>query len=225
MLDFFGSSLINEMPSIGEFLIRTACSLLCGLIVALVYMHKNKYSKSMAITLVLLPFTVQVIIMVVNGNVGTGIAVAGAFSLVRFRSVPGSARDIGSLFLAMAMGLVTGIGHILYALIFLLLSSAASLLLVYVRFGQRETNARVMKITIPENLDYEGLFDDILRKYTTSYDLDKVKTSNMGSLYELTYIIQLKSASMPKEFLDELRCRNGNLNILVSREQINGEEL
>ena len=225
MLDFISGNVINEMPGIGEFLLRTACSLLCGFTVAIVYMYKNKYSKSMAITLALLPFTVQVIIMVVNGNIGTGIAVAGAFSLVRFRSVPGSARDIGSLFLAMALGLVTGIGLLLYAVIFLLLSSAASLLLVYIRFGQGEANTRFMKITIPENLDYDGLFDDILAKYTTSFDLQRVRTTNMGSLYELTYIIQLKSPSLPKEFIDDLRCRNGNLNILVSREQNNGEEL
>ena len=225
MLDFLSGSVINEMPSISQFLIRTFCSLLCGSILALVYMYKNKYSKSMAITLVLLPFTVQVIIMVVNGNIGTGIAVAGAFSLVRFRSIPGSARDIGSLFLAMAMGLVTGIGHLLYAVIFLLLSSAASILLVYIRFGQGEAKLRIMKIIIPENLDYDGLFDDIILKYTSSFDLYKVKSINMGSLFELTYMIQLKSPSVPKEFIDELRCRNGNLNILISREENNGEEL
>jgi hypothetical protein len=213
------------MPALNSFLLCTVCSLVFGFIAAMLYMFRNKYSKSMAVTLVLLPVTVQVIIIVVNGNIGTGIAVAGAFSLVRFRSIPGNARDICSLFFAMALGLVTGMGYLFYALIFLLLFGAVSLLLIFVRFGQGETNTRVMRITIPENMDYDELFDDVFEKYTLSFDLEKVKTTNMGSLYELTYLIRLKSVSVPKEMIDELRCRNGNLNILISREQRDGEEL
>jgi len=225
VFDFFNNSVTNEMPALNSFLLCTACSFVFGFASAALYMFRNKYSRSMAITLVLLPVTVQVIIMVVNGNIGAGIAVAGAFSLVRFRSAPGSARDICSLFFAMALGLVTGMGYLFYALIFLLLFAAVSMLLIVVRFGQGETNTRVMKITIPENMDYDGLFDDILQKYTANFDLEKVKTTNMGSLFELTYIVKLKSASVPKEMIDELRCRNGNLNILISREQRDGEEL
>ena len=225
MLDFISRSVTTEMPAFNSFLLCAICSLMFGFAVAAVYMFKNKYSKTMAATLVLLPMVVQVIIMVVNGNIGAGIAVAGTFSLVRFRSVPGNARDIGSLFFAMALGLITGMGYLFYAFIFLLLFSAASIFLVCVRFGQGESNIRVIKITIPENLDQDGLFDDIFAKYTASFDLDTVKTTNMGSLYELTYLVRMKSGFMPKEFIDELRCRNGNLNILISREQHDREEL
>jgi len=225
VFEFINGSVKNVMPALNSFLLCTVCSLVFGFIAAMLYMFRNKYSKSMAVTLVLLPVTVQVIIIVVNGNIGTGIAVAGAFSLVRFRSIPGNARDICSLFFAMALGLVTGMGYLFYALIFLLLFGAVSLLLIFVRFGQGETNTRVMRITIPENMDYDELFDDVFEKYTLSFDLEKVKTTNMGSLYELTYLIRLKSVSVPKEMIDELRCRNGNLNILISREQRDGEEL
>jgi len=225
VLDFFSDNSMKEMPSLIGFSFSVVCSLILGFAVAAIYMFKNKYSKSMAVTLILLPATVQVIITIVNGNIGTGIAVVGAFSLVRFRSVPGNARDICSLFFAMALGLIIGMGFLFYAVIFLLLFSVTSLLLVFLRFGQGEGNTRVMRITIPENLDYDGLFDDILSKYTVSYELDMIKTTNMGSLYELTYLVRLKSSSMPKELIDELRCRNGNLNIQLSREQRDREEL
>ena len=226
MLDFIiNGSLKNELPVFERILFCTACSLIFGFAVAAAYMFRNKYSKSLAATLVVIPAIVQIIIMVVNGNVGAGIAVLGAFSLVRFRSIPGNARDIGHLFLAMALGFVAGMGHIFHAFIFLLLVGGICMLLTYTRFGQGETDARVLRITIPENLDYDGLFDEIFVKYTRSSELETVKTTNMGSLYELTYIIRLKSASMPKEFIDELRCRNGNLNIMISREQRGGEEL
>ena len=225
MLDFITGSVTTDMPAFNSFLLCSLCSIIFGFAVAAVYMFRNKYSKTMASTLALLPMVVQVIIMVVNGNIGAGIAVAGTFSLVRFRSVPGNARDIGCLFFAMALGLITGMGYLFYAFIFLFLFSAVSIFLVCVRFGQGDTNVRVIKIAIPENLDHDGLFDDIFVKYTASFDLDTVKTTNMGSLYELTYLVRMKSVSMPKEFIDELRCRNGNLNILISREQHDREEL
>jgi hypothetical protein len=206
-------------------LLCTVCSLVFGLAVAFVYMFRNKHSKSLAVTLALLPATVQIVIMLVNGNIGAGVAVAGAFSLVRFRSIPGSARDIGSLFFAMALGLATGMGYLFYAFLFLLIVGGAHMLLSVSRFGQGGTDARVLRITIPENLDYDGMFDDLFEKYTRGTELNKVKTTNMGSLYELTYLVRLKGASIPKEFMDELRCRNGNLGILVSCEQRTREEL
>jgi hypothetical protein len=172
----------------------------------------------MPLTLVLLPLTVQVIIMVVNGNIGIGIAVLGAFSLIRFRSIAGNARDIGSLFFAMAMGLVIGMGHLLYAFIFIILFSATSIILVYINFGKGENKSFSLKINIPNNLNYNGLFDDILAKYTSSFELVKVKTIETSGLYELTYDIRLISASVPKELTDELHGRNGNLNIQISRD-------
>ena len=196
-----------------------------GLCVALVYMFKNRYSKGLALTLVLLPATVQMVIMLTSGNIGAGVATAGAFNLIRFRSLPGKARDISSLFFAMALGLATGMGYLFYAFIFVLLIGCASLILTGARFGQETSDNRVLRITIPENLDYDNLFEEIFAAYTKSAELTQVRTSNMGSLYELTYTVRLKSKSMPKMFLDDLRCRNGNLNIILSREQRNGEEL
>ena len=225
MLETITGSITNRMPALNSFVLSSFCSILFGFAVAAIYMFRNRYSKNMAITLVLLPITVQVIITVVSGNIGAGIAVAGAFSLVRFRSIQGNARDIGSLFLAMALGLISGMGYLFYAFIFIFLFGTTSLLLIHFRFGQRKKNTRLMKIIIPENLDYEGLFDDIFAKYTESFELEQVKTINMGSLYELSYLIQLKSSSMSKEFIDEIRCRNGNLNIQIGREQNDGKEL
>ena len=228
MLEVISASIIYNTPTIGNLVICTVCSLALGCIIAGVYMFRNQYSKSLAVTLVFIPATVRIIIMLTSGNIGAGVATAGAFSLVRFRSIPGKARDIGSLFFAMALGLVMGMGYLFYAFVFVLLVGGFSMLLAFLRFGhggQGEAEPRVLRITIPENLDYDGLFDDVFTKYTQSAELDKVRTSNMGSLYELTYSIRLKSPSVPKGFIDELRCRNGNLNILVSREQRDGEEL
>ena len=178
-------------------------------------MYKTRSSQSFAITLAILPAVVQIIIMLVNGNIGAGVAVAGAFSLVRFRSAPGSAKEIGAIFLAMAVGLAAGMGYVFLAAILFLSVSAVMIILTATGFGSRKTE-KTLKITIPENLDYEGLFDDLFEKYTLSHELVKVKTSNMGTLYDLEYIITLKSA-VPKSFIDDIRCRNGNLNIVCGR--------
>jgi hypothetical protein len=225
VLDTITASVTNGTPAFGTLLLCTVCSLVLGFAVAMAYMFRNPYSKSLAVTLVLIPATVQIIIMLVNGNIGAGVAVAGAFSLVRFRSLPGNARDIGHLFFAMALGFVTGMGYLFYAFVFLVLIGGVSLLLAQLHFGQGASDGRVLRITIPEDMDYDGLFDEVFTKHTRSAELEKVKTTNMGSLYELTYLVRLKSAAMPKAFIDELRCRNGNLNILLSREQRGGEEL
>lgn len=181
-------------------------------------MFKTTYTQSFAITLAILPAVVQIIIMLVNGNIGAGIAVAGTFSLVRFRSVPGSAKEISTIFLAMAIGLATGMGYVVLAAVFFLLIAVVILLLTVLNFGHQNNSERKLKITIPENLDYDGLFDDLFEKYTKRHSLDMVKTTNMGTLYELQYHITLIDAQMPKEFMDEIRCRNGNLNIVCSKE-------
>ncbi len=180
-------------------------------------MFKNRCSQSFAVALAVLPAIVQIVIMLVNGNIGAGVAVAGAFSLVRFRSAPGSAREIGYVFLAMAIGLATGMGYVVLAAVFFVVIAVVMLLLAAVNFGSKHDSERVLKITIPENLDYDGLFDDLFEKYTTSHELVKVRTSNMGTLYELQYRIVLKSAQPPKAFIDDIRCRNGNLNIICGR--------
>ena len=225
MLNVISNSVINGELTVWSLTLCTGCSLALGLCVALVYMFKNQYSKSLAVTLVLLPATVQIVIMLTSGNIGAGVATAGAFNLVRFRSLPGKARDIGSLFFAMALGLATGMGYLFYAFVFVLFVGCASMILTAVRFGQTESDSRVLRITIPENLDYDGLFNETFSKHAKSAELTQVRTTNMGSLFELTYAVRLKSDSMPKEFMDDLRCRNGNLNIILSREQRGGEEL
>lgn len=203
--------------STSSLLLCTAAALLLGFGVAAVYMYRNTYAKNFVITLVLLPVIVHTVILMVNGNLGTGVAVMGAFSLVRFRSVPGSAREIGSIFLAMAIGLATSTGNIGYAVLLLILVGATTVILSRSRFGEAKSRKRSLKITIPENLDYDGLFDDLFQQYTDGVRLVQVKTTNMGSLYELHYQIILKEPNINKEFLDALRCRNGNLNIVCGR--------
>ena len=203
--------------TVPAFLICTAVSLLLGLGAALLSMYKNRYSQSFAVTLALLPAMVQVVIMLVNGNIGAGVAVAGAFGLVRFRSAPGTAREIGLIFLAVTLGIATGMGYVALAVVFFLIIALYGAALMSLRFGAGRVNERTLRITIGENLDYEGLFDDLLDQYASHWELERVKTTNMGTLYELTYKVVLREARVPKEFLDALRCRNGNLNIVCGR--------
>lgn len=212
------NSIIETDLTLSSFLICTAVSLALGIGLALVSRFYARTTQSFAVTLAILPVVVQVVIMLVNGNIGAGVAVAGAFSLVRFRSAPGTAREIGVLFLGMAIGLATGMGYVTLAALTFVIVSAALLALTALHFGQHDSGERILKITIPEDLDYEGLFDDLLAQYTTSHSLVKVKTTNMGTLYELEYRITLRSEDVPKAFLDALRCRNGNLNIVCGRE-------
>lgn len=208
-----------------DLLICTAVSLFCGIGIAIVYMYKNIYNKSFVITVALLPAMIQVVIMMVNGNLGTGVAVLGAFSLVRFRSAPGGAREIATIFLSMAIGLATGMGFIGYAILFLLLIGGASIALYSSGFADQKQLEKELRITIPETLDYEGIFDDLFQQYTSKVELMKVKTTNMGSLYELQYHIHERKGIVEKEFIDELRCRNGNLTIVCGRLAVNKEEL
>ena len=199
------------------FLLCTAVSLVLGLGAAALNMYKAKYSQSFVLTLAMLPAIVQLIIMLVNGNIGVGVVVAGTFSLVRFRSANGTAKEIGSIFLAMAIGLSTGMGCLALAAVFFAVMAIFTLLLTTVNFGGRGADERELKITIPENLDYDGLFDDLFKKYTRSAELERVKMTNMGTLYELCYKIVLRDEHTTKAFLDELRERNGNLNIVCGR--------
>lgn len=199
------------------FLICTAVSLVLGVLTGMLCMFKNRCSQSFVLALAVLPAVVQVIIMLVNGNIGTGVAVAGTFGLVRFRSASGTAREISLIFLAMAIGLATGMGYVALAALLFLILAAFLLLLEVARFGAGAENERSLKITIGEDLDYDGLFDDLFQTYTTSHELERVKTTNMGTLYELEYKVVLKDEHSTKSFLDALRCRNGNLNIVCGK--------
>ena len=212
------NSILGSELTLVSFLICTAVSLLLGVGTALVSMYRSRTTQSFAVTLAILPAVVQLVIMLANGNLGAGVAVAGAFSLVRFRSAPGTAKEIGALFLAMSIGLATGMGYVVLAAVFFVIIAAVLFLLTKLDFGTRRTDERLLRITIPENLDYDGLFDDLFATYTTAHTLERVKTANMGTLYELTYRVTLPDDHAPKAFLDELRCRNGNLNITCGRE-------
>ena len=212
------NSIIGTDLTLSVFFICTAVSLVLGIGVAFISMFKTRCTHSFAVAIAVLPAIVQIVIMLVNGNIGAGVAVAGAFSLVRFRSAPGTAKEIGVIFLAMALGLATGMGYVLLAAIFFVIIAGVIILLTALKFGERNSAERILKITIPENLDYDGLFDDLFSQYTKEYSLERVKTTNMGTLYELQYHIVLKEKEVPKTFIDEIRCRNGNLNIVCCKE-------
>ncbi len=224
MLESIFSTLPAEV-TITEILISAGASVLFGIIIALIHMYKNSYSKNFVVTLALLPVMVQLVIMLVNGNLGAGVAVMGAFSLIRFRSVPGNARDISSIFLSMGVGLATGMGYIGVAAIFVALVALLNLVFFSSSFGERNGSVKELKITIPESLDFESVFDDIFYKYAASRELIRVKTTNMGSLFELHYSIALKNEAFQKKMIDEIRCRNGNLNISCGRPSSLKEEL
>lgn len=211
--------------TLAHYLILAGASLLLGLISALVYMFRNTYTKGFVLALVLLPTVVQTVILLVSGNLGAGVAVAGTFSLVRFRSVPGGAREIAAIFAAMAIGLATGMGYIAVAALMTLTVALASLAMVWFRFGEQDANNRRLRVTIPENLDYAAVFDDVFASFTTHAVLKKVKTTNLGSMFELQYEVTLRDPMKEKSFIDALRVRNGNLNILLSRTPQNSEEL
>lgn len=213
--------------SVPEFLLCIGVTLAIGLILAGAYICGNRYTRSFVVTLALLPAIVCVVIMMVNGNVGAGVAVAGAFSLVRFRSVPGTAREIGAIFLGMCAGLIAGMGYLGFAALFTVLLCGAMVIYGRLDFGSRKNGGKykVLHITVPEDLDYTGVFEEVLGEYTSSYELIQVKTTNMGSLFRLTYNLVLKSSEKEKELIDKLRCRNGNLEISVSRRETAAYEL
>lgn len=220
----FDSDLVATI-SISDFLLCMGVSLVLGLVLALAYRFRSRYTKSFVTTLALLPAVVCVVIMLVNGNVGTGVAVAGAFSLVRFRSVPGSAREICALFIAMGIGLICGMGYLGFAVLFAVVLCAAFLAYGFLDFGTKKNADKILSVTIPEDLNYTTVFDDLFEKYTTAHDLVRVKTTNMGSMFRLTYRVTLRDAAQEKDFVDAIRCRNGNLEITVSRQETDLAEL
>lgn len=225
MLDSILTETTSSSLTIGHLLVCMLVSLGLGVFLAILHTYRNTYSKNFIVTLALLPAIVQVVIAIVNGNLGTGVAVMGAFSLVRFRSVPGNSREIGSIFLAMAVGLAAGMGYLGAAVMMSVVIGGAMILLVSLPLGRKGCTKRELKITIPENLDYTGIFDDIFSKYAGRVQLNRVKTVNMGSLYELCFQVDLKAEQEEKKMLDEIRCRNGNLPITCGRVPESREEL
>lgn len=230
MNNFISTSILldetsNISISAGNFTICTLVSIMLGTLIAAIYMFRNEYQKEFIITLAILPAVIQMVIMLVNGNLGTGVAVMGAFSLVRFRSIPGTAREIMNIFLTMAVGLATGMGYLGIAVLFTLVTGVISLLLTASPFGERPCNERFLKIVIPESLDYTEVFDDIFAEYVDSIKLIHVKTSNLGSLYKLEYRVKMKKDASEKKMMDALRCRNGNLEISCGLAAGSREEL
>ena len=212
------NSVIASPMSLTAFLICELSALFLGFLAAVVFTRGEHHSGAYAQTLALLPPVVALVIMLVNGNIGAGLAVAGTFALVRFRSAPGSAKEITGIFFAVALGLACGMGFVGFAVLFFMILAAATVGLERLHFGEPAGTHRQLKITIPENLNYEELFDDLFAQYTRSHELTRVRTTNMGTLYELVYAIELKDPAKTKDFIDAIRCRNGNLNIVCSRE-------
>ena len=217
-------SAMTTVTSAG-FLWCTIASIVLGLVCALIYMYKHNYSKNFVVTLALLPVIVQMVITLVNGNLGAGVAVMGVFNLVRFRSIPGSAKDIGSVFLAMAIALATGMGYIGVAAILTVVVGIFNIIYVTTPFGTPRAPKKQLKITVPEDLEFEGVFDEVLGNYTATYELQNVSTSNMGSLYQLEYSVSMKDDGLEKRMIDELRCLNGNLKIMLGSPQVKREVL
>ncbi len=218
---------LTSVISVKDFLLCLGTSLLLGAILTFSYMYKTRYTKSFLMTLSLLPAVVCVVIMMVNGNVGAGVAVAGAFSLVRFRSVPGTAKEICTLFLAMGAGLISGMGYLAYSLLFTVIMSIMLLLFNKIGFSSGKNTAiyKTVRITIPESLDYTGVFDDVMKEFCSDYEVTQVKSTNMGSMFRITYDVVLRDEKREKEFIDKLRLRNGNLEITVSKQATTVSEL
>ena len=219
------NSIINSNLQVKSFSICIITSIILGFVVALLHMKTTKSNKNFITTLVILPVLVTVVILLVNGNLGTSVAVVGAFSLVRFRSIPGNSKEILDVFFAMSIGLAVGTGYIAFAVIFTLITSLISYILYKTNFGEDQTKDRILKIAIPEDLDYEEAFDDIFKKYLDSVSLRQSKTINMGSMFELTYIVNLKTDIKEKELIDSIRVRNGNLKVSLTHEFDNRESL
>lgn len=216
----------QNVISVGDFLLCVGVALLIGLMISCVYAFRSRYTKSFLITLGILPAIVCIVIMMVNGNIGAGVAVAGAFALVRFRSVAGSAKEIAVLFLAMAAGLVSGMGYLAYAALFSLIICVVLILCQVIKLPVKKRTAdKTLRITIPEDLDYPNLFDDIFAEFTTNCKIVSVKTTNMGSMFKITYHLTEKDVAQEKKMIDALRVRNGNLEISISEQEIKNDEL
>ena len=219
------NSILGDELTVSAVMICFAVSIVLGLIVAVVHKVTSKCSKNFFLTLILLPVLVQAVILMVNGNLGTSVAVLGAFSLIRFRSIPGNSKEIVTIFLAMAIGLATGMGQLIFASVMAVISVILILVMYKVKFETKNDTEKMLKVTVPEDLDYTGAFDEVFSKYTDTCETLQVKTTNMGSMFEIKYKIKMKKNINEKEFIDNLRIRNGNLNITISNPIVEGNEL
>ncbi len=224
MLNSIFNSSTTSSIQVSSLLISIAVSIILGFIIACTHKYTSKYSKNFLITITLLPVLVEAVMIMVNGNLGTSIAIMGAFSLVRFRSIPGTSREILIVFFSMAIGLATGMGQIIFAIMLTLIGCIMILLLNKAKIFDKVNCEKELKIVIPENLDYYDVFNDVFNKYTKSYILEKSKTINMGSCFELTYKVSLNNDKDEKEFIDSIRMKNSNLKVSLSRD-VDGYDL
>jgi len=225
MLETLFTSGVGETLTIGKTLLIIAASLICGLAISQVYIFTHKkegYSSSLPVTFIMLPAIISIIILLIGDNIARAFSLAGAFSLIRFRSAPGDPKDIAYVFFSLAVGLACGMGYIGYAALFAVILGGVMLILNQTKYAGAQNTSMQLKVTVPENLNYEGLFDDVLSKYTSSWQLNRVKTSDFGTLFTLFYNIELDRKYSQKTFLDELRCRNGNLDIALTMNDSNG---
>jgi hypothetical protein len=217
-LDAIFNATINTTLSFKSAVLTIVVSFALGLLISYVYIKthaRGSYSQNFTLTLIMIPCIIAVIILLIGSDVARAFSLAGAFSIIRFRSAPGDPKDISYVFFAMAAGLACGVGLLAYAVFFTVFLCAVMVVLSKINFGARKTPYKVLKVVVPENLDYEREFEDIFNKYTVSHELQKVKTTDLGTLYELVYLINLYYGTNEKEFIDALRCRNGNLNIVL----------
>lgn len=224
MSNLFGTIFTGTL-TVGQFLLAIVSSILFGLVLALAYMYRNTYTKSFISALVLVPAIETVVIMLVNDNIGVGLSVAGSFALIRFRSVKGNAKELVAVFLAMTIGIICGTGFIMLAGLFTALLCLVMFVLELLNFGKMSENERYLKITIPESLNYDEVFEEILKKYTSRYELVSLKTLTLGSLFRVDYTITMKDPKQLKKMIDELRTRNGNLEIMCAKVSVDREEL
>ena len=219
------SSIFTSTFTLGQFLIAVLASMVLGFVVSIYYMFRNTYSKSFVPSLILIPAIECVVIIMINGNMGAGIAVAGSFALIRFRSARGSAKDLTAIFMAMAIGIICGTGYIGIAVLFTLIVCAVGMFLSFVKYGECDVKLRYLKITVPENLNYDEVFEEVLNNYCSDYVIEKVKTLSLGSLFRVDYSIVMKDTSKIKAMIDDLRIRNNNLEIVCGKEAVSKEEL
>lgn len=213
------NSIFNDTSAgleITSALIAAGVALVLGIALAITHAKTSQTTKGMMITLAILPVLVMAVMIMINGNLGTSIAILGAFSLIRFRSIAGRAKDLLAIFASMMIGLALGMGHVLFATVIMLIYIVAVVILTYTHLLEPDRHERVLKVVIPEDLDYDEVFADIFKQYTSRHHLVKMKTMNMGSLYKLTYDVKIKHGVREKDFLDAIRVKNMNLKVLLS---------
>ncbi|SDX54521.1 DUF4956 domain-containing protein [Paenibacillus sp. CF384] len=218
MIDsLFSSAAEGSALTLTDALLTLFVAIALGLLISWTYMRTQVgYTQNFALTMIVLPVIVAIIILLIGSNVARAFSLAGAFSIIRFRSAPGDPKDIAFVLFTMAAGLACGVGSFGYAVLFTVVLCVLMFVLRAVNFGAKRATQKLLKVTIPENLGYEEAFDEIFNMFDVAYELRKVRTTELGSLYEVVYAITLDPQTNQKELLDAIRCRNGNLDITLT---------